>query len=82
VRICGDYKLTANWASRVEHYQLPKFDDLFATLGDGTLFTKLDMSQAYLQVLVDDQSKELFTINTHKGLFTYNRLPLGHLEYC
>ena len=73
VRICGDYKLTANRASRVEHYPLPKVDDLFATLGGGTLFTKLDMSQAYLQVLVDDQSRELLTINTHKGLFAYNR---------
>ena len=77
VRICGDYKLTANRASRVEHYPLPKIEDLFATLGGGTLFTKLDMSQAYLQVLVDDQSKEVLTINTHKGLFVYNRLPFG-----
>ena len=75
MRICGDYKLTANHASRVEHYPLLKVDDLFATLGGGALFTKLDMSQAYLQVLVDDQSKELLMINTHKGLFAYNRLP-------
>ena len=41
------------------------------------MFTKLDMSQAYLQVLADDQSKEMLTINTHKGLFVYNRLPFG-----
>jgi len=46
-------------------------------LGDGTLFTKLDMSQAYLQVLVDIQSKELLMINMHKDLFAYNRLPFG-----
>ena len=32
VRICGDYKLTANRASRVEHYPLPIIEDLFATL--------------------------------------------------
>ena len=35
------------------------------------------MSQAYFQVLVDDQSKEVLTINIHKGLFVYNRLPFG-----
>ena len=52
-------------------------EDLFATLGRGTLFTKLDMSHAYLQVVVDDQSKEVLTINTHKVLFVYNRLPFG-----
>ena len=49
VRICGDYKLTANRASCLEHYPLPKVEDLFSTLAGGTLFTNLDMSQAYLQ---------------------------------
>lgn len=77
VRICGDYKLTANHASHLEHCPLPKVDDLFTTLTGGTMFTKLDMSQAYLQLTLDDQSKELLTINTHKGLFAYNRLPFG-----
>ena len=73
---CGEYKLTANKASRL-HYPLPKVDDLLTTLAGGVLFTKLDMSQAYLQLAVDDQAKELLTINTHKGLFAYNRLPFG-----
>ena len=68
-RICGDYKLTANRASLLEYYPLPKVDDLFATLVGGILFTKLDMSQAYLQLALDDQAKGLLTINTHKGLF-------------
>ena len=77
VRICGNYKLTANRASRMEHYPQSKVEDLFSTLAGGTLFTKLDMSQAYLQLLVDDQSKGLLTANTHKGLFAYNRLPFG-----
>ena len=35
------------------------------------------MSQTYLQLQLDDKSKELVTINTHKGLFQYNRLPFG-----
>ena len=35
------------------------------------------MSQAYLQQQEDDKSKELVRINTHKGLFQYNRLPFG-----
>ena len=35
------------------------------------MFTKLDISQAYLQFAVDNQAKELLTINTHKGLFAY-----------
>ncbi|XP_060516189.1 uncharacterized protein LOC132695751 [Cylas formicarius] len=33
--------------------------------------------KAYQQILLDDQSKELVTISTHKGLFSYQRLPFG-----
>lgn len=35
------------------------------------------MSQAYQQLLLDEDSKEYVTINTHKGLFKYNRLVFG-----
>ena len=37
----------------------------------------LDLSQAYLQLPVDEDSKDLLVINTQKGLFRYNRLPYG-----
>ena len=35
------------------------------------------MSQAYQQLLLDEDSKKYVVINTHKGLFRYNRLPFG-----
>ena len=77
IRICGNYKFTANKASRLEQYPLPKVEDLFSTLAGGITFTKLDMSQAYQQLVLDDDSKEIVTINTHKGLFSYQCLPFG-----
>ena len=46
VRICGDFKLTANRASKVDRYPIPHEEDLFATLAGGKTFTTLDMSQA------------------------------------
>ena len=77
VRICGDYKTTVNQAAIIESYPLPRVEQLFANLSGGKCFTKLDMSQAYLQLPLTDESKEYVTINTHKGLFKYNRLPFG-----
>ena len=35
------------------------------------------MSQAYQQIELDELSKKYVVINTHKGLFQYNRLPFG-----
>ena len=37
-------------------------------------FSKIDLTQAYLQLEVDEESKKYLTINTHKGLYRYNRL--------
>ncbi|XP_037398305.1 uncharacterized protein K02A2.6-like [Pygocentrus nattereri] len=77
IRICGDYKLTVNRASRVDQYPIPKVEDLFAQLNGGQHFTKLDMSHAYQQVVLEEESRKYVTINTHKGLYTYTRLPFG-----
>lgn len=73
VRICGDYKVTVNQALSVDQYPLPKPDDLFATLANGKTFTKLDLSQAYQQMVLDENSTKYLTINTHLGLFEYTR---------
>ena len=77
IRICGDYKVTVNPALAVDIHPIPKPQELFASLAGGEKFTKLDLSQAYQQLLLDEKSKELMTINTHKGLFRYTRLPFG-----
>ena len=77
VRICGDFKVTINQASKLDRYPIPKIEDLLARLAGGKLFSKLDMSQAYQQLLLDDESKKYSVINTHRGLFRYNRLPFG-----
>ena len=68
VRICGDYRLTVNRAAKPDTYPL----DIFASLSDGKTFSKLDLANAYQQILLEQQSKQLVTINTHKGLYCYN----------
>ena len=77
VRICGDYKLTVNKVAEPDTYPIPKIEDLFAALEGGQTFTKLDLAHAYQQIELDEDSKDLVTINTHKGLYHYHRLPFG-----
>ena len=56
---------------------MPTADDLFIQLNGGEKFTRLDLSSAYQQVLLDEESRKYVTINTHLGLFRYTRLPFG-----
>ena len=73
IRICGDYKITINRAAKPDVYPLPRVEDLFATLSGGKSFTKLDLAEAYQQIPLEETSKEYVTINTHKGLYRFNR---------
>ena len=77
VRLCGDYKLTINRAAVVERYPLPRIEDMLSCLAKGKVFTKLDLSHAYMQLALDPESKRYVTISTQKGLFQYTRLPFG-----
>lgn len=77
IRICGDYKATVNQAANVDSYPLPRVEELFAAMSGGQTFSKLDLSHAYLQLVLDEPSRELATINTHRGLFQYTRMPFG-----
>ena len=74
----GSTRLCADFSTLEDHqYPLPTPDDLYTILNSGTCFAKLDLTEAYLQVEVAATSRELLTINTHRGLFQFTRLPFG-----
>lgn len=77
VRICGDFKVTLNPQLHVDQYTIPKIEELFSKLHGGVEFSKLDLSRAYQQIVLDSNSRDMTTISTTKGLFRYTILVFG-----
>ncbi|EFO90739.1 hypothetical protein CRE_08209 [Caenorhabditis remanei] len=77
LRVCADFKTGLNTALEDEDHPIPAPEDVFATLNGGKLFSTVDLKDAYLQIELSDDSKALCTVNTHRGLYEYQRLPFG-----
>ncbi|UYV73747.1 hypothetical protein LAZ67_11000696, partial [Cordylochernes scorpioides] len=77
LRLCGDFKNTLNNCIEDEKYPLPTIETMLGNLGGNKIFTKLDLSSAYHQIEMDEASKNLLVVSTHRGLYRYNRLPFG-----
>ena len=54
VRICSDYEVTTNPVLHVPEYPMPMAEELFTQLNGSEKLTKLDLSSAYQQVLLDE----------------------------
>ena len=62
--------------NRVRH-PIPTVDDIRLELNGAKWFSKLDLSQAYHQLELEENSRYITTFTTHEGLFRYKRLNYG-----
>jgi hypothetical protein len=76
-RLCVDYSTGLNDVLQLHQHPLPVPKDIFTTLNEDHVFSQIDFSDAYLQVELDDCLKQLCNINTHRGVYEYQRLPFG-----
>ena len=77
VRLCGDYKVTVNPVLDVNQYPLPRPDDLVTRIPGRKRFTKLDLTAAYQQMPLNEESRKYVTVNIYRGLYRYKCLPFG-----
>lgn len=77
IRICTDYSTGVNECLEDHNYPLPSPDEIYVELSGNSIFTHIDLNDAYFQAELEDDSKEFLTITTHQGLFQINRLPQG-----
>ena len=57
-----------------EDYPIPDME-IFHNLHGASYFGKIDLSDAYHQIELDEEAKDICTINTSQGLFKMCRLP-------
>lgn len=77
IRICADYSTGLNDSLEPNKYPLPTPEDINSKLAEFKYFSKIDLSDAFLQIELDDDAKKLMAINTHCGMFQVNRLQPG-----
>ena len=61
----------------MEEYPPSQIDDVYASLGGGTLFSVRYLLHAFLQMEVQEPSRVFFTVSRTHSLYKYQRLPYG-----
>ena len=76
LRLCIDPQ-PLNVALKRPHYPLPVIEDILPDLDGVKIFSKVDLTEGFLQCQLDDQSSRLTTFHTPWGRYRYKRMPYG-----
>ena len=77
LRLCVDLKVHVNGKVMDEDYRIPDMETIFHNLHGASYFGKINLSDAYYQIELDEEANDICTINTSQGLFKMFRLPQG-----
>ena len=77
IRICADFSTGLKAVLKDYHYPLPTPEEVLNKLNGGVAFSKVDLNDAYLQIPVEEECSKLLCINTHRGLYKFERLAFG-----
>jgi hypothetical protein len=76
LRVCMDPRYLNSFLKRATHH-LPDIEDVFPRFRGARVFSKLDLTAGFWQILLDAESSKLCTFTTPYGRFRYVRLPFG-----
>jgi hypothetical protein len=60
-----------------ERYRIPRMEELHLKLQGGKKYSKIDLKDAYNQLILSEDSKMICTWSTHKGAYIVNKMPFG-----
>lgn len=67
----------ANKAVQRERFPMPNIEDIIQQMNGSSVFSRLDLSQSFHQIELDEKSRFITTFVCHKGLYRYKRLLFG-----
>jgi hypothetical protein len=76
IRVCLDPR-DLNRAIKRQHFKLPTREEIMSRFAGATIFSKMDASQGFYQLQLDESSSMKCTFNTPFGRYRYLRLPFG-----
>lgn len=56
IRLCGDYKVTLNKFLEIDHYPLPRLEEIVDVIRGAQVFSTMDLSEAYQQLPLSEKS--------------------------
>ena len=77
IRICGDYKTVVNHKVCSASYSILNVEIAVHALAGMSEFTKIDLKMVYHQIQIDNNFKEVITINMQLGLLKWKKMPYG-----
>ena len=75
-RMCLDYQ-HVNTHLSTDIYPLPRLDELVEQAAGQKYYVTLDMREAYFQILLDEDSRDLTAFSDGVSLYRLRRLPFG-----
>ncbi len=75
-RMCLDYR-KVNQHLATDIYPLPRLNELVEQASGHKFYTTLDLKEAYFQVLLNENSRDVTTFSDGTSLYRFRRLPFG-----
>lgn len=77
LRICMDPSRTVNPLLEEDPFGPEPVDDMLVRVGKWKFYSTIDLTGAFQQLKLDEESARIMVINTPLGLFKYDRLTYG-----
>ena len=76
IRVCADFSTGLNAVLIDYHYPLPSPEDVFTKLNGGKILSKVDLSDAYLQIPVEENSSEVALYKHPQGFIQIRKVTV------